>query len=112
MMLTKYDIYNDIGVQGIALLLILFASGFIIAFFLKTHKVRLMVSLCAVGILVLFEIGIVIPTPEVLSGDGYAMTQELALICATCSAPVVIGIVLGCVTKSLYAFLIIVLSTN
>lgn len=68
-------------------------------------QLRLLASVCAVSLLVLLEIGIIVPTPTALSGDGYAITQEISLILATYLAPVVIGIVLGCVTKSLYAFI-------
>ena len=103
-MLTYYGVYDDIGVQGAVLLSILFAVGIIIASFLKRNKIRFLVSLCAICLLALFEIGILVPTPQALNGDGYAVTQEVSLIGATYLAPVVIGIVLGCATKSLYAF--------
>lgn len=104
-MLTYYGVYDDIGMQGTVFLSILLAVGIIGSMFLKKHRVRLLVSACAVGLLVLLEIGIILPTPKALSGDGYAVTQEVSLIWATYLAPVVIGIVLGCGTKSLYAFI-------
>lgn len=104
-MLTCYGVYDDIGMQGAVFLFILFVVGIIVAMLLKNHRVRLLASVCAVSLLVLLEIGIIVPTPKALSGDGYAITQEISLILATYLAPVVIGIVLGCVTKSLYAFI-------
>ena len=104
-MLTYYGVYDDIGMHGAGFLSILLVVGSIVAMLLKKHRVRLWVSVCAVSLLVLLEIGIIVPTPKALSGDGYAITQEIALIGASYLAPVVIGIVLGCVTKSLYAFI-------
>ena len=104
-MLTCYGVYDDMGMQGAVFLFILFVVGIIVAMLLKNHRVRLLASVCAVSLLVLLEIGIIVPTPKALSGDGYAITQEISLILATYLAPVVIGIVLGCVTKSLYAFI-------
>jgi len=104
-MLTYYGVYDDIGIQGIVMLSILFIVGIIAASFSKKNKTRLLISLCAICLMAFLEIGVFIPTPKVLSGDGYAITQEIALILATYLAPVVIGIVLGCVTKSLYAFI-------
>lgn len=104
-MLTYYGVYDDIGIQGAVFLSILLVVGIIVAMLLKKHRVRLLVSVCAVSLLVLLEIGIIVPTPKALSGDGYAITQEIALIGASYLAPIMIGIVMGCVTKSLYAFI-------
>lgn len=104
-MLTYYGVYDDIGMQGAGFLSILLVVGIIVAMLLKKHRVRLLVSVCAVSLLVLLEIGIIVPTPKALSGDGYAITQEIALIGASYLAPIMIGIVMGCVTKSLYAFI-------
>lgn len=104
-MLTYYGVYDDIGMQGAGFLSILLVVGIIVAMLLKRHRVRLLVSVCAVSLLVLLEIGIIVPTPKALSGDGYAITQEIALIGASYLAPIMIGIVMGCVTKSLYAFI-------
>lgn len=87
------------------LLIIHFAVGIISAVPLKKHRTRLWVSVCALSLLVLLEIGIILLTPKILSGDGYAVTQEVSLIGATYFAPIVIGVVFGCVTKSLYAFI-------
>lgn len=104
-MLTYYGVYDDIGIQGAVFLSILLVVGIIVAMLLKKHRVRLLVSVCAVSLLVLLEIGIIVPTLKALSGDGYAITQEIALIGASYLAPIMIGIVMGCVTKSLYAFI-------
>lgn len=104
-MLTYYGVYDDIGMQGALFLSILLVVGIVVAMLIKKHRVRLLVSVCAVSLLVLLEFGIIVPTPKALSGDGYAITQEISLIGASYLAPVVIGIVLGGVTKSLYAFI-------
>lgn len=104
-MLTYYGVYNDIGWKGFVLLSVLFAVGIIIASFLNAPKVKLVVSLCAAGMLVLLEIGILLPTPKVLCGDGYAITQEISLICASYLAPIVAGVNFGCVVKSLINFI-------
>lgn len=101
-MLTYYRVYADIGTQGAVFLAVLLFIGIIVTLPLKNRKMRLLVSTCAMGFLVLLEIGIIVPTPKVLSGDGYAIIQEIALIGATYLAPVVTGIALGCATKSLY----------
>ena len=103
-MLTCYGVYDDIGMQGAVFLFILFVVGIIVAMLLKNHRVRLLASVCAVGLLVLLEIGIIVPTPTALSGDGYAITQEISLILATYLAPVVIGIVLGVCNKIFICF--------
>lgn len=104
-MLTYYRVYADIGTQGAVFLAVLLFIGIIVTLPLKNRKMRLLVSTCAMGLLVLLEIGIILPTPKILSGDGYAVTQEVSLIGATYFAPIVIGVVFGCVTKSLYAFI-------
>ncbi len=105
LMLTYYGVYNDIGWQGIVMLSVLFAVGIVTASFLNTPKAKLIISLCAAGMLVLFEIGILLPTPKVLCGDGYAITQEISLIGATYLAPIVVGVIFCCVTKFLVTFI-------
>lgn len=104
-MLTYYGVYDDIGVQGVVLLSILFVVGIIIVMLLKKPRLRFWASVCAVSLLLLLEVGIIVPTPKALSGDGYAITQEMALIVATYLAPVVIGILVCCTIKFLYALI-------
>lgn len=65
-MLTYYGVYDDIGIQGIVMLSILFIVGIIVASFSKKNKTRLLISLCAICLMAFWEIGVFIPTPKVL----------------------------------------------
>ena len=104
-MLIYYGVYNDLELLDIAVLSILFIAGVIIELFIKKTKARLAVPLVFVCILLLLEIGIVLPSPQISSGDGYAITLDISLILASYFAPVVAGVIVCFVIKSLADFI-------
>ncbi len=104
-MLTYYGVYNDLDMQGIIIFSVLFIVGVIIALFIKKTKARLVVPMAFTGALVLLEVGIILPSPRLLNGDGYAIMQEISLILATYFAPVVAGVIVCFAIKLLADFI-------
>lgn len=104
-MLTYYGVYNDLDFQGVVIFSGFFIVGVIIALFINKTKVQLRISLGLVSVLLLLEVGIILPTPKILSGDGYAITREISLILATYLAPIVMGVIVCFAIKLLVGFI-------
>ncbi len=104
-MLIYYGVYADIGTGGMLFLLILYLTAGVCFAFLKRTKRQIIVLSVCITALIVCEIGMIVPTPSWLAGDGYAVTQDLSLIIASYLVP----IVLGMITCGLFKIIIILM---
>lgn len=104
-MLIYYGAYSGIGIGGIFLLFILYLVGVVSFVFLKRSKLQIIVSSICIFALFLCEVGMAVPTPIWLRGDGYAITQQLSLCIASYLVPIVLGMCTYGVIKIVIIFI-------
>ena len=100
-MLLYYGVYSEIGAGGAVLLTVLFVIGAVFTAFLKKTKIRIIAVSTVSALLVIFEVGMIIPFATDFNGDGFAVTAQLSLIISSFLAPFVAGMISFIIIRSL-----------
>lgn len=103
-MLIHNGAYSDLKILDIVLLSFLCLAGILILVLLKRTKRQIFVSALFLMLFLICEVGMAIPTPKFLAGDGYAITQQISFIIAFYLSPMVAGMLAYHVLKLIITF--------